>query len=231
MFSLQNTDSVIILVLSFFAFVFSITLSGTLQAILARRFGDNTAEELGFAEFNPFVYIGTFDFIWFLLFDIMIGRPVPLRLLDGIDRSQGWFRARAFVLYAIRPLCNIILAIIASLIHFLFCKALFAALLDGGTLAKNSMQLSSLSYLLCLFCARMVRNNIFLATFESCRQAINFFVVYKLEKDFRFIEYADYLLVLGPLLLWIFFSPIIIQSFVYIIDCVVFGITQACGVA
>lgn len=224
MFSLQNANSIIILVLSFFAFIFSITLSGTLQTMLARRFGDNTAEELGFAEFNPFVYIGLFDFIWFLFFDIMIGRPVPLKFFYGID-------LKTFLLCAIRPLCNIVLAIIAALIHFLFCKALFSTFMQGGGTEATQVQISSINYLLCLFCVQMVRNNVFLATFESCRQAINFFVMYKLEKDFRFIEYADYLMVLGPLLLWIFFSPVILQSFLYIIDRTVVTIALLFGAA
>ena len=228
MFSIQSADAIIILVLSFFAFVFSITLSGTLQAILARRFGDSTAGELGFADFNPFAYIGLFDFIWFLLFNIMIGRPVPIRFFDGVNQSLGYFKTRIFLISIIRPLCNILLAIGASLLHFLFCKSLFYALLQGDA-AATQVQLSSVNYLLCLFCVQLVRNNIFLATFESCRQAINFFVMYKLEKDFRFIEYADYLIVLGPLLLWIFFGPVILQSFIYIINSVVFGIASACG--
>ena len=231
MFSLHNANSVIVLVLSFFAFIFSITLSGTLQAMLARRAGDDTAAELGYAEFNPFMFIGIFDFAWFLIFNIMIGRPIPMRLSQGIDRTQGWAKVRTFFLFASRPLCNIIFAISASLVSFIFCQSLFLGMVAQANPAAADIQISSLSYLLCLFCTLMLWNNIFLATFESCRQIINFFVMYKLEKDFRFIEYADYLIALGPLLLWIFFGPTIFHAFIYIIDCVVLGIAKTCGVA
>lgn len=229
MTSFQNVESIISLVLLFFAYVFSITLSGTVQAYVAEKMDDELAADLGYTEFNPFLFINFFDIIWFLGFKIMIGRPVPLELTHGIDRTRSWWQLRLFALFASRPLCNLALTIIASFIGLVVCKPMFINIItaDPATL-KTSM--ASLPYLMCLFCLSLVWANIFLATFECCRQIIHFFVLYKMEKDFMFIEYADYIMALGPLLLWIFFHKTIINIFTYVVDCLVFGVSKACGV-
>lgn len=225
MMSIAHTQSLISLILLFFAYVFSITLSGTIQAYVARWNGDETADDFGFTEFNPFLFLNPLDIIWFLAFKIMIGRPVPLRLTSGINRTQSWWRTRTFFLFASRPLCNLLIAIVASVVSIFLCKSIVLDIASGA--AQKSV---TLSHLLCLFCGSLVWANIFLATFESCRQSMHFFVLSKLERDYSFIEYADYLLVLGPLLIWLFFSQTIARTLIYVIDCVVLGISNVCGI-
>lgn len=226
MMSFASTESLISLTLLLFAYIFSITFSGTVQAYVARWYGDDTADDLGFTEFNPFLFINVFDFIWFLAFKIMIGRPVPFRLTAGLNRAHTWWRLRTFFLFASRPLCNLFITIIASIISILVCKSVFIDLFATA----SAHQSVSMTHLLCLFCGSLVWANIFLATFESCRQVIHFFVLHKLEKDYRFIEYADYLLVLGPIMLWLFFSRTIAHAFIYLVDCVVLGVSKVCGI-
>jgi len=223
MFSLQNIQEIIAVTLLFFAYIFSITISGNIQAYIAKKCGDSTAADNGFTEFNPFLFINLFDISWFLISQrvfgqpIMIGRPVPLELRHGIDRRHRWWRARVFLIFASRSICNIAIAVIAKTVASLFLNV-------------TSVSEVSISFLLGLFCFALVMANLFLATFECCRQAIHFFILYRLEKDFRFIEYADYILVLGPLVLWLFFGQTITSAFNYGIDCLVLGVTKVCGV-
>lgn len=217
MISIAYTQAITALVLLFFAYVFSITISGNIQAYLAKKCGDSTAADNGFTEFNPFLFINWFDIVWFLIFQIMIGRPVPIELRHGMDRRHRWWKSRVFLIFSSRTLCNIFIAVLASLAQV----ALF--ILSGSSQA-------TIIVLLFQFCSALIRANLFLATFECCRQAIHFFILYKLEKDYRFIEHADYILVLGPLFLWLFFGRTIIYAFAYGIDCLVLGIATACGV-
>lgn len=226
MLSFQTTQWLISLILLFFAYVFSITLSGTVQAYVAEKLDDELAADLGYTEFNPFLFFNFFDIIWFLAFHIMIGNPVPLELTHGIDRTRRWWQVRLFALFSSRPLCNLFLATAAAFIGLILCKPLFLGM-DAATI-KTSM--SSFVYLLCLFCRALVMANIFLATFEFFRQIIHFFVLYKLEKDFMFIEHTNFILALGPLLLWLFFHQTIINFFAYVVECLVFGISKTCGV-
>lgn len=219
MISFAHTQEIISLVLLFFAYIFSITISGNMQSYIAKKCGDATSADLGFTEFNPFIFINWFDIIWFLLFKIMVGRPVPLELRYGMDRRYRWWRTRVFLIFASRTLCNILIAMIASLSSIIF----FLLTSNPGTI--------SLLSLLFLFCIALMNANVFLATFECCRQAIHFFIMYKLEKDYRFIEHSDYMLVLGPLLLWIFFGRTIITTLDYGINCLTLGIASACGIA
>lgn len=213
----QNIQAITAITLLFFAYVFSITISGNIQAYVAKKCGDSTADDQGFTEFNPFLFLNLFDIAWFLLFKIMIGRPVPLELRHGIDRRHRWWRARVFLIFSSRIICNIAIATIA-----LLCGGFFLML-------GNPAQLSILS-LLNHFCIELFDVNVFLATFECCRQTIHFFILYKLEKDYRFIEYADYILVLGPLAVWLFFGETIKCTFQYITYYLFLGITTACGV-
>jgi hypothetical protein len=230
MMSFQNTEYLISVVLLFFAYVFSITLSGTVQAYVAEKMDDELAADLGYTEFNPFLFINLFDIIWFVAFKIMIGRPVPIELTHGIDRTRSWWRLRIFALFASRPLCNLAIAAVASLIGLVICKPIFLSVITATDPMALKTSMSSLPHLMCLFCLSLVWANIFLATFECCRQAIHCFVLYKMEKDFMFIEHADYIMALGPLLLWLFFHKTIINIFTYVVDCLVFGVSKACGV-
>jgi len=229
MISFQTTEWLISLVLLFFAYVFSITLSGTVQAYVAEKLDDELAADLGYTEFNPFLFFNFFDIIWFLAFKIMIGNPVPLELTHGIDRTRRWWQLRIFALFASRPVCNLMIATVAACVGLILCKPLFMGMATGDA-TTIKMGMSSFTFLLCMFCRALVMANIFLATFEFFRQVIHFFVLYKLEKDFMFIEHTDFILVLGPLLLWLFFHQTIINFFAYVVDCLVFGISKACGV-
>lgn len=230
MISFQTTEWLISLILLFFAYVFSITLSGTVQAYVAEKLDDELAADLGYTEFNPFLFLNIFDIIWFLGFHLMIGNPVPIELTHGIDRTRRFWQLRIFALFASRPLCNLLLATSAAFLGLLLCKPLFLTLASTMDAAAIKTTMTSLPHLLCLFCKSLVWANIFLATFEFFRQIIHFFVLYKLEKDFMFIEHTDFILALGPLLLWLFFHQTIINFFAYVVECLVFGISKTCGV-
>lgn len=216
MIAFETVQEITANVLLFFAYIFSITISGNIQAFCAKKCGDSTAADHGFTEFNPFLFINFFDIMWFLIFRIMIGRPVPLELRHGIDRRHRWWRIRVFLIFASRTICNIIIAI-------------FSTITQAVLLSINSSFDGSIISLLAAFCLALSMANIFLATFECCRQIIHFFILYKLEKDYRFIEYADYILVLGPLIIWLLFGQTIITTFSYGINCAVLGIAKACG--
>lgn len=229
MISLANSEALISFVLLFFAYIFSITLSGNFQAYMAKWMGDDTAEDLGYTEFNPFAFIGFLSLIWFFLLQVMIGRPIPVQIAK-IKRS--WWPLRILLAFGSRTFFNIVLATVASIAALILCGPQLSLnpslLVHAMPLART--QLSSTSLILCQFFGAMTVANVILATLSSIRQTIYFFVMYKMHKDYRFFEHADYLIAFGPLLIIFFFGNTILKTFLYIVGCLVFGISQMCGV-
>jgi hypothetical protein len=233
MISLHTTEAIITTVLLFFAYIFSITLSGNIQAYVAKWMGDDTADKLGFTEFNPFIFIDTLSIVWFIVFQLMMGQPIPIRL-SAIKRS--WWPVRVFLTFGSPTICNFILAVASSVGVLLLCGPMgqIATVNMSSSLQILSMvqpNASTIKLVLCMFLGVMAFANILLATLSAVRQTIFFIVMYQLEKDFRFIEHANILIACGPLLVVFFFGNMIFSSFLYIIGCTVMGIGKVCGVA
>src|SRR3989339_2026109 len=119
MISLQNVDAVIRTSLMFFAYLFSITLAGTVQSLVTRWMGDDTADKAGFSEFNPFIHIGIFDLIFFILTEFMIGTPIPIEIRSI---RSSWRPLRIFLAFGSRCLVYLSLAVSSLLAMALLCK-------------------------------------------------------------------------------------------------------------
>lgn len=233
MISLSTNESIITTVLLFFAYVFSITISGNVQAYVAKLMGDRTADDLGYTEFNPFIFIDTFSIVWFILLKLMMGQPVPIRL-SAIKHS--WWPVRVFLTFGSRTFCNLALATVSSVGALALCGPIGHVATLNMTSSLQILSLvqpdaSAVTLVICMFFGVMAFANILLATLSAVRQTIFFFVMYKLEKNFNFIEHANYWLAFGPLVVVFFFGDYIFNGFLYLIGCTVMGIGKICGVA
>lgn len=207
MISLQNTDAIIAVSLSFFAFALSITLSGTIQAYMARLMGDDTASRMGFADFNPFIHIGFFDLIYFILIDVMLGNLIPVNILE-IKQSRR--PLRLFLVFGSRTITHILLAIGTGFSMILInatAKTAPTASLDPLLMvARMREQLPPALYVISLLCAAMTFTNIFLGAFSLLRDTIYGVLLCKFEKDPSFVAYINPIMIFGFLLIWIFFA-------------------------
>lgn len=228
MISLANTNAIIQTVLQLFAFVFSITLAGTLQAQISRFMGDDTAVKMGFGDFNPFVHIQFIDVVFFALIEIMLGRPIPI---DGRTIPQRNRVGRFVAIFGARVVTHVVLAVI-SLFAFAFLSTWGAnnapnmnqiiqnpqILLGLASSAKDTSH--AFIYLLSIFSIIMFGINALLGGFCLIRDSVYGYVAYKHSQDARFIEYANPIMVFGVLLLLILFGNVIlggINSAIYFI--------------
>jgi hypothetical protein len=98
-------------VLSYFiaasiAYVLITMISGYIQAWIAKKLGDRTAEHLGFLSFNPVIYIDPLGFLFFFLTGFGWGKIVPINPFYFSSKHK---RFELFFAYASRPLVNGIL--------------------------------------------------------------------------------------------------------------------------
>lgn len=227
MISLQNTDAIIAVSLSFFAFVFSITLSGTIQAYMARLMGDDTASRMGFADFNPFIHIGFFDLIYFILIDVMLGNLIPVNILEIKQNKRP---LRLFLVFGSRTITHILLAIGTGfsmiLINATAKTVTTTTSLDPLQMVSSMReQLPPVLYVMSLLCAAMTFTNIFLGAFSLLRDTIYGVLLCKFEKDPSFVAYINPIMIFGFLLIWIFFAR---QIMVLLGGIVAIGVTL-CG--
>lgn len=233
MMSVQSIDWIISKSLFFFAFVFSITFTGMVQALIARWMGDETPERHGFTEFNPFVHLSFLDIVFFFIpfIELMIGNPIPIDTRSiKIDKKP----LRLAVVFCSRFITYLTLAIVALLVNALLCSGTVAAATAGhaplGKIMVNRESLSSITYVLCLFCTVMALINTFLAAFSAIREGAYGIVLYRFEKDPRLMEYANLVLVFGVLFLLIFFWQPIVGVFSWIVENVVTGLLSLLGI-
>ncbi|MCL5436309.1 MAG: hypothetical protein M1549_00325 [Candidatus Dependentiae bacterium] len=229
MISLQNTDAIIAVSLSFFAFALSITASGTLQAYIARLMGDETATNLGYADFNPFTHLGLFDLIYFVLINVMLGNLVPI---DITEIRQNRRPLRLFLLFGSRTMVHLLLAIITGLLMIAITTswAAMGTTADPVQLVANlRMGLPPYLYIVSLLCASMTFANIFLASFALVRDTVYGVLLCKFEKDPSFAVYINPILIFGFLLLWILFSRQILALLGAIVSFAITLCGSACG--
>lgn len=229
------------------AYFISHTINGMLQTLTTDALGDPTARDAGYLSpdpmkhFNPFGY-----FIGLIIFGIGWFQSVPIttNAFTGKSRYLKMFIALFSETFysiglAIASLTTAIgafgpkltLSLIARVFPFygwfifkLFSKTAtlnLATLFSGQPAATIviSTLLVTITYL-----------NLFIALFSIIHNSFRYIIEIGFDKGYSYIEYADYLFILGPLLVLIVFGDIIQQmlfSFCYqatIIISAVFGL-------
>jgi hypothetical protein len=87
--------------------------NGYIQARLAKKFGDTTAEDEGFLTLNPSVYIDPIGFFCFVIFGFGWGKPVPLN--PSLFRGR-FKRLEILFTYASQPFSNALLIVLTLLL-------------------------------------------------------------------------------------------------------------------
>ncbi len=103
------------------AYLMTTIFSGVFQAWIAKKLGDNTAEQAGFLSFNPVVYIDLFGFFCFLLAGFGWGTLVPINPHNFKGKHK---RLELLVAIGSRPLALCILALISLMIMVFFLGGL-----------------------------------------------------------------------------------------------------------
>lgn len=159
-------NKIIELVLFYPLFLFSLSFHEAAHALIADKFGDNTARLLGRVSLSPFPHIDIIGTVFLPIMGILTGAPIigwgkpvpvnPYRLKGEMRKSNLWVAAAG-------PASNIILALIfAGLTHLVIY---LIPNIPRGLLVEGSFAVSSIGVIYTI-CKMGVVLNLVLAFFN-----------------------------------------------------------------
>lgn len=118
MMSLQNTETIVTMLLLLGAYALSITLAEAGQAWFASRMGDDSAAREGWSSLNPFNHVDAIGAMLVVLLGFGWVRSMPLNHVQMKSSFQG---IRVILAYLAQSLINVMLALAAlTALVFLF---------------------------------------------------------------------------------------------------------------
>jgi hypothetical protein len=216
LFNNFTAESIITLTALVFAYFFSVSLVGYLQARLALYLGDDTPAAAGFLTLNPLVHMDVIGFTLLILLGFGWGRAMPIdpNMIRGPNRS-----VKLLLLYAIEPILCLILASLAlcgavlilgphqvGLIKSFIKEMFYSGSVPFKRFALQYPAHSSLGLVSALLLMALVFFNIFLATLSLILNGFRYALVVGFDKGYSYTKYADYFVFLFPLLVVFFFA-------------------------
>jgi hypothetical protein len=220
MLNLDKINSIASLVLLILAYSFSITVNGCLQAWFLDKIGDPTAKDTGYQSLNPLVHLDLLGL--FLLIMLRFGwlRPVPV---DLHRLKAPYWMPKILLAYSIESIISILFSIICLTTSIILCgfdetRSLLQELFLGGEIQFTNIvhylsNYSWISILLILFCVTSVFINLFMATLNLIYSTFRYIVFFGVENRYSYAQYADIILLIGPLGALIFLAPLL-RSFI-----------------
>jgi hypothetical protein len=197
MLSLSSFEFIATRVCLMFAYVVSITLTGAGQAWIAKKMGDDTAEDAGLLTLDPLVH---FDIVGFLLVAILgfgWGRLLPV----NVDAIRPPLRVlRLFCAFVGEGILGIILAIL-SLVGLVLCfgNTMFvltsSAFYSGHipfralTVILTETGYSSLAIIIALLVMSCVIFNTFVGTLNLLLNGFRFIVAVSSKNNYDAVRY------------------------------------------
>lgn len=202
----------------FVAYLITITLAGYSQAACAKLFGDDTPEEAGYLSLNPFHHIHMIGFIMFVLLKFGFGPIQPIRTEYIWPR---WKDIKLFIIYMSKPIVNLLLAISSlfgmvlmfgghnngvARIELLLVQLFQQAQFPIDMFFNLYPQATSYTIVGGMLLLAITYANVLITPLNIIVQGIHYIVALAFEKQSRYLEYANYFAIFGPLLFIFFFS-------------------------
>jgi len=228
MLNLQYTQSIITTIALLIAYVISATISGPIQAFVAKMMGDSTAEDEGFLSLNPLQHVDLVGIVLVVITGFGWSTIVPI---DPSQIKHSWRTLRLLITYGAKTAVSLVLMGLSllSLIIIYGSHSLKTALImffSDTTVLQDLAKLyphhSSLSIACVIILMAFVFINSFLATWSAINNSFQFALVMGFEKDYAYMAYAHYLQILGPVIILILFGGYIhaffLSSIIYIVQ-------------
>lgn len=210
--NIASAESIISILCLFFAYCFSVTLTGAGQAYIARKMGDDTAAQDGFLSLNPADHIDPIGAFMLVLFRFGWGRTITI---NPFNIKQSWHGLRVFLVYSTEALLSMLIAISALFILvlgfkksalYLAFEMFFSGYAPTRLLAKTFPEISSLSMVMALLLVSVVFFNIFITTYSIVINSVKYIIARGYQHGHQYIEYADYILIFAPLIFLFLFA-------------------------
>ncbi len=217
MINLAFAEFLFALILLVTAYFISHTINGSLQAYIIDKLGDPTAKDSGYMSSNPLDHVDTFGFLALILLGIGWLQTVPI----DPYAFRGTLRyLRLLVAFMTEAMISIVLAtisltfsvyfygypltmlLLSKLFHyysrfFLFFFSSSAPLNIASIFTgEHSTAVIAIAFLL----ISLVYLNVLIATISCIFNGFRYFLVVGFEQGYTYMDYADYLAILGPFL-------------------------------
>lgn len=216
MINVASAESLIFTILLVLAYFLSVTITGYLQTRFAVGLGDNTAQEMGYESLNPFDHIELIPFLVLIIFKI--GWPTILPF--NPTNIYGNFRLiKLFLYYCFEPIVYGLIAFISlafAIIAFGYyttTQLLLLMLARYNAPVKVAIGMmphasSNVIVILAIFLIALVFLSICMSTVSLIYNAFEYMLALGAHKGYEYMRYADFIRILGPILILILFGGI-----------------------
>ena len=207
--------------------------NGFMQAAVAHAMGDSTAKNEGYMSLNPFVHVDFFGLLALIFLGVGWLQTVPL---DPYAIQGRWREGKLFLFYMTEALASIFLAIIALFIALAFYgadlifklitnlfmyygKFFFLFSSSGAHLhiaELFSKHPSSSAVVVAFLLVSLVYLTMVIATISIIVNIFRYAMILGFERGYNYINYAEYLSLLGPILLGIVFGQTILNYLMWL---------------
>lgn len=233
--SLYNVDFIIGTVALVFAYLFSVTIVGSVEAYAALKAGDDTPQEAGMLLFNPLTYIDMVGFMCAVLIGFGWGRAIPFNPNNVIGPRKTW---KVLGVYMTQPLASLALALIALIINVFLVGPQSLSFAFWNVLSKNVPlqqlaavypQSSSLTLVIVVLLLSLISLNIFIATWSLINNSFHYLLFIGAEHGYDYMNYAEALAFFGPLVVLICFIGPLQLILLNIVTYLAYMIASLCG--
>lgn len=223
MINLAIIESIITAITLICAYFVSTTLSGAAQAYVTQKMGDSTAKDAGLLSFNPLDHIDAIGLALIIFLGFGWGRQIPV---DPYSIKSSYRTARLIFVYFTETLVSLLLAFLSLailVITFGTYPLVFALQMffSGNIPLKEVTEIfphsSSLMIVGAFILMAFVFFNIFIASLSCILNGFRYALVIGFEKKYDYMQYADYLMLLGPMIVFFFFADPLRALFLTII--------------
>ncbi len=213
--NLQFAEQMATIISLIFVYIISTSLNGFLQSYIAKKMGDDTPEQAGFLTLNPVAHFHPLGFFLLLLTKFGWGRSIPFNPMHIHGRAR---MLKVVLLFCSEAIISVLIAIVSlvalvsifdlSSLRFVL-QMMVSESVPVYELSHSYLGHSSLYIGLALILVAFVFFNVFMATLSIIVNGLRFFLFLGIDKEYSYMEYVDYLVVLAPLLAIFLFSSAI----------------------
>lgn len=216
MINLAVAEFLFALILLVAAYFISHTINGFIQAYVTSRLGDDTAKDAGLLSLNPFDHVDVFGFLALVFLGIGWPQTVPIDPSCYRGNSRLLKLMLAYATEAIVSVCIAIISLFLSVVLFgygltarlvvkIFTYYAKSFMIFFSSSHLNIAELftqgqSSFAIVSAFLLVSLVYFNILIATISIIFNAFRYALAVGFERDYSYIEYADYLTFFGPFL-------------------------------
>lgn len=200
--SLKSIELLTAIIAAGLAYLIITMFSGYFQAWVAKKLGDDTAQEAGFLTLNPVIYLDPIGFMLFLVTGFGWGKPVPINPFNFTGKYR---RLEILFTYGSQTVANAVLAIFCLWVMTVF----FGGMTGTRPLPTYFVDHPAIAQSLRLVAYRMAEFSIFFTLYSLVLACLRMAIMFWLGQ-FKMMWHESELIsvLLAILLLFVFNEPL-----------------------